>query len=48
VTAEGAAMLTDPASARLERALGDILAPEALDPAAATARLAELTAGTPA
>ncbi len=48
VTAEGAAMLTAAASARLERALGDIRAPEALDAAAATARLAELTAGTPA
>lgn len=47
-TAEAAAALTEPASRRLDRALGDIGAPEELDTEAATARLTELTASVPA
>ncbi len=47
-TADAAAVLTGPASRRLDRALGDIGAPEHLDTEAASARLGELTASVPA
>ncbi len=47
-TADAAAALTGPASRMLDRALGDIGAPEDLDTEAASARLAELTARVPA